>query len=187
MAGLVQTSINFVCFLTDLVTTGKKRRRDSFKPRPALDSNQLVLLLENLLNVPEILSQTLTQMNREYDFDTRNSEVRHRWCELVIKHTYTPKYSHVRRFLVEDQGMGIYLFGEMVITCSAKLVALAKEVYEEIGGEMDQSTLTTVREILFGEEPEGESLVEDRDNKDEGLIIGTRDAVTFDQGPILIT
>ena len=83
--------------------------------------------------------------------------------------------------------MGIYLFGEMVITCSAKLVALAKEVYEEIGGEMDQSTLTTVREILFGEEPEGESLVEDRDNKDEGLIIGTRDAVTFDQGPILIT
>lgn len=30
-------------------------------------------------------------------------QVRHRWCELVIKHKYTKAYNQVERFLQEDQ------------------------------------------------------------------------------------
>ncbi|KAL6041443.1 hypothetical protein STEG23_023558, partial [Scotinomys teguina] len=31
--------------------------------------------------------------------------VRHRWCELVIKHKYTKAYEQVARFLQEDQNL----------------------------------------------------------------------------------
>lgn len=30
-------------------------------------------------------------------------KVRHRWCELVVKHKYKKAYGHVERFLQEDQ------------------------------------------------------------------------------------
>lgn len=30
-------------------------------------------------------------------------QVRHRWCELVIKHKYTKAYDQVEKFLQEDQ------------------------------------------------------------------------------------
>lgn len=30
-------------------------------------------------------------------------KVRHRWCELVVKHKYEPGYGDVERFLREDQ------------------------------------------------------------------------------------
>ncbi|OWK07352.1 hypothetical protein Celaphus_00017039, partial [Cervus elaphus hippelaphus] len=29
--------------------------------------------------------------------------VRHRWCELIVKHKYTKAYRDVERFLQEDQ------------------------------------------------------------------------------------
>lgn len=30
-------------------------------------------------------------------------KVRHRWCELVVKHKYVPGYGDVEKFLREDQ------------------------------------------------------------------------------------
>lgn len=30
-------------------------------------------------------------------------QVRHRWCELVVKHRHARAYGHVERFLLEDQ------------------------------------------------------------------------------------
>ena len=30
-------------------------------------------------------------------------KVRHRWCELIVKHKYTKAYKHVEKFLEEDQ------------------------------------------------------------------------------------
>lgn len=30
-------------------------------------------------------------------------QVRHRWCELVVKHAYTKAYGDVEHFLVHDQ------------------------------------------------------------------------------------
>lgn len=129
---------------------GVKRKRDVFKQRPALIANQIVLLLEKLLSIENILPQTLTQLNRVYHLDSCNAEIRHRWCELIVKHGYASKYEQVRRYLVEDQGMGIYLFGELMISENSKQRQLAEDTYGYIENEMDCSTKETVREIIYG-------------------------------------
>ena len=44
--------------------------------------------------------------------------------------------------------MGIYLFGELMISQNAQQTKLAKEIFEKIKDEMDRSTYQTVYEIL---------------------------------------
>ena len=46
--------------------------------------------------------------------------------------------------------MGIYLFGELLISEDAKQRRLANEVFEEIKNEMDGCTYQTVYEMLNG-------------------------------------
>ena len=48
--------------------------------------------------------------------------------------------------------MGIYLFGELIISQQAKQRALVDEVLQEIGAEMDQCTYQTVKDMLEGKE-----------------------------------
>jgi hypothetical protein len=43
------------------------------------------------------------QRSIAYQVSCLVSQVRHRWCELVIKHKYTKAYNQVERFLLEDQ------------------------------------------------------------------------------------
>ncbi|XP_028416547.1 aminopeptidase O-like [Dendronephthya gigantea] len=93
---------------------------------------------------------TLTQLDNCYHFADKNAEVRHRWCELVVKHSYYPGYPQVKKFLIEDQGMGIYLFGELLISQQPKQKQLVLDVLSIIDGEMDQCTLKTVQDMLEG-------------------------------------
>lgn len=113
---------------------------------------QVVLFLEKLLERETLSHTTLRQLDRCYVFSSRNAEVRHRWCELIVKHKYNPGLQEVKRFLIEDQGMGIYLFGELIISQQAKQRALVDEVLQEIGAEMDQCTYQTVKDMLEGKE-----------------------------------
>ena len=46
--------------------------------------------------------------------------------------------------------MGIYLFGELMISQQPKQRALAQEVFKEIGPEMDRCTYQTVVDMLEG-------------------------------------
>ena len=48
------------------------------------------------------------------------------------------------------QGMGIYLFGELMINENKKQMELARQLFEDIRSEMDRSTRETVREIIYG-------------------------------------
>ena len=48
------------------------------------------------------------------------------------------------------QGMGIYLFGELLISGQPKQIAIVKEVLDEIGPEMDRCTYRTVQDMLLG-------------------------------------
>ena len=48
------------------------------------------------------------------------------------------------------QGMGIYLFGELIISQQPKQRALVDEVLREIGPEMDRCTYRTVKDMLEG-------------------------------------
>ncbi|GAB1298299.1 Aminopeptidase O [Apodemus speciosus] len=75
--------------------------------------------------------------------------VRHRWCELVIKHKYTKAYDQVERFLQEDQAMGIYLYGELMVSEDARLQQLAHRCFELVKEHMDKASAQVVTEMLF--------------------------------------
>ncbi|XP_017727013.1 PREDICTED: aminopeptidase O isoform X2 [Rhinopithecus bieti] len=66
--------------------------------------DQLVLLLEHLLEQKTLSPRTLQSLQRTYHLQDQDAEVRHRWCELIVKHKFTKAYKSVERFLQEDQG-----------------------------------------------------------------------------------
>ncbi|XP_076794974.1 aminopeptidase O isoform X3 [Arvicanthis niloticus] len=76
-------------------------------------------------------------------------KVRHRWCELVIKHKYKKAYDQVERFLLEDQAMGIYLYGELMVSEDARLQQLAHRCFELVREHMDKASAHVVTEMLF--------------------------------------
>ena len=49
-----------------------------------------------------------------------------------------------------SQGMGIYLFGELLISEDRKQKELAENIFDEVKGEMDGCTYQTVYEMLNG-------------------------------------
>ena len=65
--------------------------------------DQLVLLLEHLLEQKTVTPRTLQSLERIYRLSEQDAEVRHRWCELIVKHKYTKAYRDVEKFLQEDQ------------------------------------------------------------------------------------
>ncbi|XP_073662081.1 aminopeptidase O isoform X8 [Tursiops truncatus] len=82
----------------------KRKRKETEEVLEKLLPDQLVLLLEHLLEQRTLNPRTLQRLERTYHLSEQDAEVRHRWCELVVKHKYTEAYRHVERFLQEDQG-----------------------------------------------------------------------------------
>nr|XP_025137780.1 aminopeptidase O isoform X4 [Bubalus bubalis] len=76
-------------------------------------------------------------------------KVRHRWCELIVKHKYTKAYRDVERFLQEDQAMGIYLYGELMLSEDPRQQHLARRCFELSREQMDRSSAEVVAEMLF--------------------------------------
>nr|XP_020014824.1 aminopeptidase O-like isoform X3 [Castor canadensis] len=75
--------------------------------------------------------------------------VRHRWCELIIKHKFTEAYEQVERFLQEDQAMGVYLYGELMVSEDARQQQLARRCFELAKEQMDRFSAQVVAEMLF--------------------------------------
>ncbi|EDL16214.1 mCG145255, isoform CRA_b, partial [Mus musculus] len=114
-----------------------------------LSPDQIVLLLEWLLEQKTLSPQTLHCLQQTYHLPEQDAEVRHRWCELVIKHKYTKAYNQVERFLLEDQAMGIYLYGELMVSEDARLQQLAHRCFELVKEHMDRASAQVVTEMLF--------------------------------------
>lgn len=111
--------------------------------------DQLVWLLECLLEQKTLKPRTLQSLERTYHLPEQDAEVRHRWCELVVKHRYTKAYKDVERFLQEDQAMGIYLYGELMVGEDARQQQLARRCFELTKEQMDRSSAEVVAEMLF--------------------------------------
>ncbi|KAF6737057.1 Aminopeptidase O [Oryzias melastigma] len=97
---------------------GKGRKRKRLKPKTnfkELTADQLVLLLELLLEEPELSAASMHALHKIYNLHRQDAEVRHRWCELVVKHAFTQGYADVEYFLLHDQAMGVYLYGELML------------------------------------------------------------------------
>ncbi|XP_049907719.1 aminopeptidase O isoform X3 [Epinephelus moara] len=112
-------------------------------------SEQLVMLLELLLEEEELSMATMGALKRTYNLQDRDAEVRHRWCELVVKHAYTRAYTDVEHFLVHDQAMGVYLYGELMVKEDAEQQALARRCLSLVQEEMDQSARRVVEEMVL--------------------------------------
>ncbi|XP_062310085.1 aminopeptidase O [Osmerus eperlanus] len=74
-----------------------------------------------------------------------SQRARHRWCELVVQHKHTQAYGDVENFLVHDQAMGVYLYGELMVHEDAQQQTLARRCLSLVQDEMDQSARRVVR------------------------------------------
>nr|XP_012603642.1 aminopeptidase O isoform X9 [Microcebus murinus] len=127
----------------------KRKRREKKEVFEKLLPDQLVLLLEHLLEQKTLYPRTLQSLQRTYHLHDQDAEVRHRWCELIVKHKYTAAYRSVERFLQEDQAMGVYLYGELMVSEDARQQQLARRCFELAKGQMDRSSAKVVAEMLF--------------------------------------
>ncbi|XP_068858662.1 aminopeptidase O isoform X3 [Aphelocoma coerulescens] len=142
--------------VTKWIQTNRRIRKSS-KKKIKLDEvvfqqllpDQLVLLLESLLEEKTLCPRILQCLERTYQLREQDAEVRHRWCELVIKHKYEPGYGDVERFLREDQAMGVYLYGELMVNEDAKQQELARKCFAAAQEHMDASSAKVVAEMLF--------------------------------------
>ena len=122
---------------------------------PVLSSDlipqQLVLLLEQLLELGSLKNRTLKSLDATFRLSHSTSpDVFHRWCELIVKHGYTPGFDCVKWFLKEHQAMGIYLYGELALSSKAELRRLGKVVLKDVIDEMDIDLAASAREMTFG-------------------------------------
>ncbi|XP_054980987.1 aminopeptidase O isoform X2 [Sorex araneus] len=128
------------------------RKRKRSEPAAAcgqLLPDQLVLLLEHLLEQKTLSHRTLRSLERTYQLSEQDAEVRHRWCELVVKHKYTRAYRDVERFLQDDQAMGIYLYGELMVGEDPRQQRLAHTCFKLTRERMDSGSAQVVTEMLF--------------------------------------
>ncbi|KAK3857377.1 hypothetical protein Pcinc_036365 [Petrolisthes cinctipes] len=130
--------------------SGQTIKRAKVQLDPFVFPDQLVLLLEYLLELPKVYKRTLRQINEYYGMSTQCGDARHRWCELVIKNDYED-LSQVERFLREDQAMGVYLYGELIISRNTKHTRLAEQMFSKIQEDMDETARMAVFSMLYGE------------------------------------
>ncbi|XP_074251724.1 aminopeptidase O isoform X8 [Saimiri boliviensis] len=127
----------------------KRKRRAKAEAFAKLLPDQLVLLLEHLLEQKTLSPRTLQSLQRTYHLHDQDAEVRHRWCELIVKHKFTKAYNSVQSFLREDQAMGVYLYGELMVSEDARQQQLARRCFERTKEHMDRSSAQVVAEMLF--------------------------------------
>ncbi len=132
-----------------------KRKRKRTKTKTPMDfrtdlvPEQIVLLLEYLLEEPVLHSNTAKTLLQVFDLSNfPNADVAHRWCEVVVKSQYADALEDVRYFLQEHQAMGIYLYGELVMSTSTKFQRLANEMFDMLRTEMDDDLARNVAEML---------------------------------------
>ncbi|XP_070689894.1 aminopeptidase O [Pempheris klunzingeri] len=131
---------------------GKGRKRKRIEPKvnyKEVTAEQLVMLLELLLEEDELSVGTMHALPRSYNLQDQDAEVRHRWCELVVKHAYSQAYRDVEHFLVHDQAMGVYLYGELMVQEDPEQQALACHCLSLVREEMDQSARRVVEEMVL--------------------------------------
>ncbi|XP_058997086.1 aminopeptidase O isoform X3 [Mustela lutreola] len=157
----------------------KRKRREAEEVFEKLLPDQLILLLEHLLEQKTLTARTLHSLEKTYHLPQQDAEVRHRWCELIVKHKYTKAYKDVERFLQEDQvgrwvhkhhgprtcghdlsfpsslrlcalqAMGVYLYGELMLGEDARQQQVARRCFELTKERMDRSSAEVVAEMLL--------------------------------------
>ncbi|CAD5117370.1 DgyrCDS6148 [Dimorphilus gyrociliatus] len=132
----------------------RKKRKIDFSQIRKMNCFQLELLLDLIIRwtSKRMNTQCMKHLNEVYRFDECNADIRHRWSELVIRTDYAPAFDELRNFLLNNQAMGVYLYGEASILGSRRLKSLVIECFRAIEDEMEEGARKAVRVMLFGEE-----------------------------------
>ncbi|KAM8866180.1 aminopeptidase O isoform 3-T3 [Synchiropus picturatus] len=131
---------------------GKGRKRKQSEPKvkhKEVTSDQLVLLLEFLLEEARLSAAKMRALAQTYALPKQDAEVRHRWCELVVKHGFSEAYGDLEHFLVHDQAMGVYLYGELMVHEDSEQQELARRCLSRVSAEMDRSARKVVEEMVL--------------------------------------
>ena len=115
-----------------------------------LFTEQLVLLLENLLEAEYLHPCVINALDEHYCFEKHAPDVQHRFAEIIVKHSHYKKLCFVETFLKLHQAMGIYLYGEMSMSQNKKIRKSVAMIFEEIQSDMDPIMLLNVKEMLYG-------------------------------------
>lgn len=86
--------------------------------------------------------------NFQFNLKT-NADLQHRWCELVIIFRDKSRLNDVEIFLRNNISMGVYLYGELMITEMYTYQKVAKQMYKELEGVYDLATKKILKEMLF--------------------------------------
>ncbi|XP_063042277.1 aminopeptidase O isoform X2 [Engraulis encrasicolus] len=152
VAEVQQEVTKWIHFIRGGHRQGAKRKRGD----PALKVNfkemgpeQIVLLLEFLLEEEKMSGGALQVLEKTYNLRMQDAEVKHRWCELVVKHKYAAAYRDVEDFLIHDQAMGVYLYGELMVHEDSRQQALARRCFQATREHMDPSALSVVSDMIL--------------------------------------
>ncbi|XP_031440959.1 aminopeptidase O-like [Clupea harengus] len=91
----------------------------------------------------------LQTLERTYSLRMQDAEVKHRWCELVVKHKHSAAYKDVEDFLIDNQAMGVYLYGELMVHEDSRQQALARRCFSLTQEHMDPAALSVVSEMIL--------------------------------------
>ncbi|XP_071162696.1 aminopeptidase O-like [Mytilus edulis] len=134
-------------------TAGSRKRKRKLNMKPKLEDLsplQLVLFLEMLLEDEKIPAIQLVNIRTRYHMMSQNADVQHRWCELVIKHKVQKFYQDLKKFLLNHQAMGVYLYGEMVLSGCKQQKKLAEECFNTLKDHMEPDPYSTVKAMVYG-------------------------------------
>ncbi|XP_063401582.1 aminopeptidase O-like [Mytilus trossulus] len=134
-------------------TEGSRKRKRKLNMKPKLENLsplQLVLFLEILLEDEKIPANQLVNIRTRYQMMSQNADVQHRWCELVIKHKVQKCYQDLKKFLLNHQAMGVYLYGEMVLSGCKQQKKLAEECFNTLKDHMEPDPYSTVKAMVYG-------------------------------------
>jgi hypothetical protein len=112
-------------------------------------SEQLSLLLNLLIKMENIPCPVLKQIKQLYQLQlASNPELDHKWCEIVIKNKFRSEYSHVSHFLRNHQSMGVFLYGELLLSRNNTLKILFQELLEDLKDELDDNSKSVIQDLM---------------------------------------
>ncbi|XP_059143060.1 aminopeptidase O-like isoform X2 [Physella acuta] len=139
----------------------RKQRSSSLKPTGALIEIQRELVADQCLLLLDLLVEDsrlpltpahMASLRRSLHVTEANAEVQHSWCELVVARRAVRWVRDVQVFLYRHQALGVYLYGELMISETPRLQQLARTCYSHLQDSMSEGTRTTVRSLLFPED-----------------------------------
>ncbi|CAG7734515.1 unnamed protein product [Allacma fusca] len=115
-----------------------------------LNSTQKIIFLEHILSTEQkITGDNLEKLSNVISPDEESPEVLHRWCEVIIKFKCKTMIETVSNFLLNHPAMGIYLYGELMISEKRSFQVLARKLFKLRREVLDPPHLKVLRCMLF--------------------------------------